>query len=306
MLQYVIRRIIMLIPMLFAISIGVFLILHLIPGDPARSAAGPDATEEDIELIRKSYGLDQPLYIQYCIYLKKLLHGDLGRSFRTRRPVIQEIRRKLSATAELSAAAMLIAVILGIPIGISSSLKPKTFFDSIVTVFAVFGISMPVFFLGLLLMFLFSSILVWLPPTGRGGIQHLILPSFTLGLPYVATFARLTRSNMLDVISEDYVRTARSKGLAERIVIYKHALINAMIPVLTILGLYFGRLLGGAVITETIFAWPGLGRYMIDAIIMRDIYVVQGTILVFAIAVVSVNLIVDLSYGVLDPRITYS
>jgi ABC-type dipeptide/oligopeptide/nickel transport system permease component len=292
--------------MLLAISIGVFLILHLIPGDPARSAAGPDASEEDIDLIRKSYGLDKPLPFQYWIYLKKLVRGDLGRSFRTRRPVTQEIRRRLPATAELSACAMLIAVVLGIPIGIISSLRPKTLLDNIVTFLAVFGISMPIFFLGLILMILFSAILMWLPPTGRGGLARLILPSFTLGLPYVATIARLTRSNMLDVISEDYIRTARSKGLNERIVVYKHALTNALIPVVTILGLYFGRMLGGAVITETVFAWPGLGRYMIDAIIMRDIYVVQGTILVFAIAVVVVNLIVDLLYGLLDPRITYS
>ncbi len=306
MLNYVLRRIILLIPMLLAISMGVFLVLHLIPGDPARSAAGPDASEEDIDLIRKSYGLDKPLPTQYWIYLKKLIHGDLGRSFRTRRPVIQEIQRRLPATAELSACAMLIAVAIGIPIGILSSVKPKTMLDNVVTLFAVFGISMPIFFLGLILMILFSSIFMWLPPTGRGGIAHLILPSFTLGLPYVATIARLTRSNMLDVISEDYIRTARSKGLSERIVIYKHALLNALIPVVTLLGLYFGRLLGGAVITETVFAWPGLGRYMIDAIIMRDIYVVQGTILVFAIAVVVVNLIVDLLYGLLDPRITYS
>ena len=292
--------------MLLAISIAVFLVLHLIPGDPARSAAGPDASEEDIDLIRKSYGLDKPLPIQYWIYLKKLVRGDLGRSFRTRRPVTQEIRRRLPATAELSACAMLIAVVLGIPIGIISSLRPKTLLDNIVTFLAVFGISMPIFLLGLILMILFSATLMWLPPTGRGGLAHLILPSFTLGLPYVATIARLTRSNMLDVISEDYIRTARSKGLNERIVVYKHALTNALIPVVTILGLYFGRMLGGAVITETVFAWPGLGRYMIDAIIMRDIYVVQGTILVFAVAVVVVNLVVDLLYGLLDPRITYS
>jgi len=293
------------IPMLLGISIGIFLILHLIPGDPARSAAGPDASEEDVELIRKTYGLDQPLHVQYAVYLKNLLEGDMGRSFRTRLPVTHEIRRRLSATIELSTIAMLISVVLGIPIGIFSSLKPKTFLDNTLTVFAVFGISMPIFFLGLLLMLLFSSILRWLPPTGRGGIHHLILPSLTLGLPHVAAIARLTRSNMLDVISEDYIRTARSKGLTERIVVYKHALVNALIPVVTVLGLYFGRLLGGAVITETIFAWPGLGRYMVEAIVMRDIYVVQGTVLVFAIAVVLVNLLVDLLYGVLDPRISY-
>jgi len=304
--NYALRRIILLIPMLLGISIGVFLVLHLIPGDPARSAAGPDASEEDVEMIRKSYGLDKPLPVQYGLYLKKLIQGDLGRSFRTRRPVTQEIGQRLPATIELSVCAMLFAVLLGIPIGILSSLKPKTFLDNIVTYFAVFGISMPIFFLGLVLMILFSSVLTWLPPTGRGGIEHLILPGITLGLPYVATVARLTRSNMLDVLSEDYIRTARSKGLCERVVIYKHGLVNALIPVVTLLGVYFGRMLGGAVITETVFAWPGLGRYMIEAIVLRDIYVVQGTILVFAVSVVLVNLIVDLLYGFLDPRITYS
>ncbi len=306
MLNYLVRRLLMLVPMLLGISVAVFLILYLIPGDPARLAAGPDAAEEDVAQIRANYGLDQPAHIQYLTYLNHLLRGDLGQSFRTGRPVIEEVARTLPATVELAATAMLLAVVLGVPIGIYSSLHPRTLVDSLVTTLSVFGISMPGFFLGLLLMLLFSSTLMWLPPTGRGSLAHLVLPSVTLGLPYVATFARLTRSNMLEVLSEDYVRTARAKGLARGLVIYKHALINASVPLVTMLGIHFGRLLGGAVIAETVFAWPGMGRYMIEAIIMRDIYVVQGTLLVFAASVVIVNLVVDVIYGLLDPRITYS
>ena len=268
-------------------------------------AAGPDAAEEDIAQIRQKFGLDRPVYEQYVIYLSNLFHGDLGVSFRTQRPVSAEIIRTLPATIELSSAAISIALLLGIPMGVASALRPRTLLDSAFTMLAVFGISMPGFFLGLLLMLLFSSQLGWLPPTGRGGLQHLILPAFTLGLPYVASFARITRSNMLDVLVEDYVRTARAKGLSQRIVVYRHALINAAIPLITLLGIYFGRLMGGAVIVETIFAWPGMGRYMIDAIGQRDIYVVQGCILVFAAAIVIVNLVVDLLYGLLDPRISF-
>jgi ABC-type dipeptide/oligopeptide/nickel transport system permease component len=306
MLNYVIRRLITLIPMLLAVSLAVFLVLHAIPGDPAQLAAGPDATPEDVAQIREKYGLDLPLYRQFPFYLWNLLQGDLGESFRTQRAVVEEIARTLPATIELATWAMIFAVALGVPIGVYSSLHPRTFVDRLVTALSVFGISMPGFFLGLLLMLTFASMLVWLPPTGRGTWAHLVMPTVTLGLPYVATFARLTRSNMLDVLSEDYVRTARAKGLSRRIVVYKHALTNAAIPLLTVLGIYFGRLLGGAVIVETIFAWPGMGRYMIEAIIMRDIYVVQGTILVFATAVVLVNLVVDVLYGLFDPRIVYA
>lgn len=306
MLGYIVRRLAMLGPMLLVVSLAVFLIIHAIPGDTARLAAGPDATEADIAQIRIALGLDKPLPVQFLIYLQRMAEGDLGESFRTQRPVLSEIARTLPATIELAAAAMLLAVVLGVPIGIYSSLHPNTLADRSVTALAVFGISMPGFFLGLLLMLVFAATLAWLPPTGRGTWLHLILPSITLGLPYVADFARLTRSNMLDVLSEDYVRTARSKGLSRRIVVYKHALTNAAIPLLTVFGVYFGRLLGGAVIVETIFAWPGMGRYMIDAILQRDIHVVQGTILVFAVAVVLVNLVVDVLYGLLDPRISYA
>lgn len=292
--------------MLFGVSIAVFLILHLIPGDPARMAAGPDASEEDVAQIRLNYGLDEPLYVQYGIYLEKVVQGDFGNSFRTLAPVTEGIARTFPATLELTIAGMFIAVLFGVPLGIYSALHPRGRADRVVTSVGVLGISMPGFFLGLLLMFVFSLQLGWLPPTGRGGLSHLVLPAVTLGLPYVATFSRLTRSAMLDVLSEDYIRTARAKGLSWTKVTYRHALRNASIPITTVLGLDFGRLLGGAVIVESVFAWPGMGRYMVEAIMARDIYVVQGTILVFAAAVVIVNLLVDLIYVLLDPRISYA
>jgi len=304
--NYIIRRLLMLFPMLLGVSVAVFLILHLIPGDPAQMAAGPDATQADIEQIRTNYGLDKPFIQQYGIYLSRLVQGDLGESFQTLAPVTEGIARTFPATLELAVAGMLIAVFCGVPIGIYSALNPRGTADRLVTSLAVLGISTPGFFLGLLLMLLFASELNVLPPTGRGTWAHLVLPSLTLGLPYVATFARLTRSSMLDVLAEDFIRTARAKGLTWGMLTYRHALRNASIPLVTMLGLDFGRLLGGAVIVEKVFSWPGMGSYMVDAIMVRDIYVIQGTILVFATSVVIINLIVDVIYGALDPRIAYS
>jgi len=292
--------------MLLGVSIVVFLVLHFIPGDPARLAAGPDATEADVAQIRQNYGLDKPLVSQYLIYVKKVATGDLGESFQTFTPVLEGIARTLPATLELTAAGMLLAVLIGVPLGIIAALRPRGVLDSALTTLAVLGISMPGFLLGLILMSVFSASLGWLPPTGRGGFQHLILPAVTLGLPYVATFSRLARSTMMDVLKEDYIRTAYAKGVPNYKVVLKHALSNAAIPLVTVFGMDFGRLLGGAVIVETVFAWPGMGRFLIDAIMARDIYVVQGTVLVFAALVVVVNLIVDLAYGILDPRITYN
>jgi ABC-type dipeptide/oligopeptide/nickel transport system permease component len=293
-----------LIPTLLGVLFAAFLMLHLIPGDPARVAAGPDASDEDITMIRERYGLDKPLWEQFAIYLGRVAQGDLGESVRTRRPVVQEIARRLPATVELAAGGMLLAVLLGVPLGVAASLRPNTVVDNLITGASVLGISMPSFFLGLILMIVFSARLGFLPPTGRGGLEHLLMPSVTLGLAYVATFARLTRSNMLDVLSEDYIRTARAKGLQRRRVIWWHALVNAAIPLLTLLGVYFGRLLGGAVIIESVFAWPGLGRYMVNGIVTRDFDVVQASILVFATAIVLVNLAVDLLYGIVDPRLS--
>ncbi|MFA4913729.1 MAG: ABC transporter permease [Burkholderiaceae bacterium] len=306
MFNFAVRRLLLLAPMLLGVSIAVFLVLQFIPGDPARLAAGPDAVEEDVQQIRENYGLDRPVHTQYFIYLGKLLKGDLGDSFQTYAPVTEGIARTLPATLELTAAGMLLAVVLGVPLGIVAAVRPRGWVDSALTALAVLGISMPGFFLGLLLMLVFASTLGWLPPTGRGTWAHLVLPAITLGLPYVATFARLARSTMMDVLGEDYVRTAHAKGVSRHKVVFKHALANAAIPLVTVFGMDFGRLLGGAVIVETVFAWPGMGRYMIDAIMIRDIYVVQGTILVFAALVVIVNLLVDLVYGILDPRITYA
>lgn len=306
MVNYIIRRLLMLVPMLLGVSMAVFLILHLIPGDPAQMAAGPDATPADIEQIRMNYGLEKPFVTQYVIYLSKVVQGDLGESFRTLAPVTEGIARTFPATVELAIAGMIIAVVFGVPIGIYSALHPRGAADRFVTSIAVLGISTPGFFLGLLLMLLFASELNLLPPTGRGTWAHLVLPSLTLGLPYVATFARLTRSSMLDVLSEDFIRTARAKGLTWEMLTYRHALRNASIPLVTVLGLDFGRLLGGAVIVEKVFSWPGMGSYMVDAIMVRDIYVIQGTIFVFATSVVIINLIVDVIYGALDPRIAYS
>ncbi|HGM5578578.1 TPA: ABC transporter permease [Pseudomonas putida] len=306
MLNYAMRRVLFLLPMLLGVSIVVFLVLHFIPGDPARLAAGPDATEADVAQIRQNYGLDKPLVSQYLIYLKKVSTGDLGESFQTFTPVLEGIARTLPATLELTAAGMLLAVIIGVPLGIIAALRPRGVLDSSLTTLAVLGISMPGFLLGLILMSVFSASLGWLPPTGRGGFQHLILPAVTLGLPYVATFSRLARSTLMDVLKEDYIRTAYAKGVPHYKVVLKHALSNAAIPLVTVFGMDFGRLLGGAVIVETVFAWPGMGRFLIDAIMARDIYVVQGTVLVFAVLVVAVNLIVDLAYGFLDPRITYN
>jgi ABC-type dipeptide/oligopeptide/nickel transport system permease component len=306
LLNYAIRRLLLLPLMLVGVSLAVFMMLHFIPGDPARLAAGPDATEADVQQIRENYGLDRPLMTQYFIYLRKLSHGDLGDSFQTYTPVSEGIARTLPATLELTAAGMLIAVLLGVPLGIAASVRPRGLIDNCLTTLAVLGISLPGFFLGLLLMLFFSVQLEWLPPTGRGGWSHLFMPALTLGLPYVATFSRLTRSIMLDVLGEDYIRTAYAKGVSPLNVVFRHALSNAAIPLVTVFGMDFGRLLGGAVIVETVFAWPGMGRFMIDAIVARDIYVVQGTILAFATLVVLVNLLVDLVYGILDPRIAYA
>ncbi len=303
---FILRRVLLLGPMLLGVALAIFLILHMIPGDPARIAAGPDAAQEDIEQIRTNLGLDEPLPVQFGLYVGRLLQGDMGRSFQSMQPVTQGIARTVGPTIELTITGMLFAVIVGVPLGIVSALRRGRFVDRLVTSLSVLGISTPGFFLGLLLMLLFASTLGWLPPTGRGTPAHLVLPAVTLGLPYVATFARFTRSSMLDTLAEDYIRTARAKGLSWPKVTYGHALRNAAIPLITIFGLDFGRLLGGAVIVETVFAWPGMGRYMINAIAQRDIFVVQGTLLVFATAVVVVNLIVDIIYGILDPRISYS
>ncbi len=303
---YVIRRLVLVIPTLLGVSIAVFAMVRLIPGDPALAMAGPHATPQYVEQIRRDLRLDDPLHVQYYHFLSALLRGDLGSSTRTRRPVTAELWDKFPNTVELTLASLVIAAALGIPAGIISAARRYSIFDNISMLIALLGVSMPVFWLGLMLMLLFSVHLGWLPSVGRGTLLHLILPALTLGASSMAFVARITRSSMLEVLKQDYVVTARAKGLRERGVVYKHALKNALIPVVTVMGLQLGILLGGAVLTETVFAWPGVGRLMVDSIQARDYPVVQGAVLLLAVSFVLVNLLVDMTYALLDPRIKYN
>ncbi|UOF92760.1 ABC transporter permease [Fodinisporobacter ferrooxydans] len=333
MLSYTLRRIGQLIPVLFGMSIVVFAIIHAIPGDPAQVILGEKATSESIHNLRQQLGLDQPLYLQYIHYIGQLFHGDLGTSLVTQRPINQEIVPYLAATAELTLFSMVFAIVIGVNAGILSAWKRNTWFDYAAMIIALVGVSMPIFWLGLLEQWLFSLQLHWLPVLGRtnprdpvtsitnlylldtllsGNLQqfwsvvrHLILPGVALGTIPMAIIARMTRASMLEVFKHDYIRTARAKGLGEFWVVYKHALKNSFAPVLTVIGLQLGSLLGGAILTETIFGWPGVGRYMFDAIGNRDYPVIQSGILVLATIFIVVNLIVDLLYAYLDPRIQY-
>jgi len=305
MLQYVIKRLLSTIPVLIGISLLLFFMLRMLPGDPAQVLAGQLASQEDVELIRHQLGLDRPIHVQYALFLSRLARFDLGRSARTQNPVTEEIWARLPNTVLLAVVAITLACLFGIPAGIISAVRPYTWIDYVVTSTAIFGISMPVFWLGLMLVVVFSVILQWLPAGGTGTWKHVILPSFTLAAFVVAFIARMTRSSMIEVLSQDYTTTARSKGLKEQVVIIKHALKNALIPIITVVGLQFGLLLGGAVLTETVFAWPGLGRLIVDSILGRDYPVIQGAILVFGLLYIMVNLVVDLLYACVDPRIRY-
>jgi peptide/nickel transport system permease protein len=333
MTSYIIRRLLSLIPTLLGVSIIVFLFLRMIPGDPALALAGEHATEANVERIREEFGLNKPLYEQYLTYMGKVLRGDLGRSVFNKRYVSDELRARFPATLELSACALIVAMIVGLPAGIISATKRNSIFDNAAMVGSLLGISMPIFWLGLMLNWFFAVRLGWLPSVTRldssielhritnliivdslltgnaeallNGIKHLILPSVALGTIPMAIIARMTRSAMLEVLEQDYVRTARAKGLAERVVIFKHALKNALLPVITILGLQVGLLLSGAVLTETIFAWPGIGRWLYLSILARDYPIVQGMALFITFLFLLVNLLVDLSYALVDPRIRY-
>ncbi|MCL0030039.1 ABC transporter permease [Dehalococcoidia bacterium] len=306
MWQYILRRLILTIPVLIGVSLLVFAMVRLVPGCPAVAIAGVHATPEFIEQVRRDLGLDRPLHTQYFIFMGNLLRGDLGVSTRTGRPAATEIWDKFPNTVELAMASMLVASVIGIIAGVISATRQYSIFDSGSMLVALFGVSVPVFWLGLMLMLLFAVTLDWLPAGGRGGtIEYLILPAITLGTASAAIIARMTRSNMLEVLRQDFITTARAKGLRERIVTYKHALKNALIPVVTIIGLQSGILLGGAVLTETVFAWPGVGRLMVDSIMARDFPVVQGAVLLFAVCFVFINLFVDILYSFLDPRIRY-
>jgi len=306
MLQYVIKRLLSTIPVLLGISLLLFFMLRMLPGDPAQVLAGQMASQEDIKNIRQQLGLDKPIFVQYGIFLSRLAKLDLGRSARTQNPVIKEIWARLPNTMLLALAAISLACLFGIPAGIISAVRPYTWIDYLFTSMALFGISMPTFWLGLMLIVIFSLVLHWLPAGGIGSWKHVILPSFTLAAFVVAFITRITRASMIETLSQDYTTTARSKGLKEQVVIVKHALKNALIPIITVVGLQFGLLLGGAVLTETVFAWPGLGRLIVDSILARDYPVIQGTILIFGLLYILVNLVVDLLYAFIDPRIRYA
>lgn len=304
MWRYILRRLLMLIPVLFGISIFVFLLMYFTPGDPAVLMLGEGAPPEQLEALREAMGLNDPFYVQYYRWLRNAVRGDLGRSLRSKKLVTEEILDRLPATTELAVAAVAFAVIVGVPVGILSATKPNSWFDNLAMVAALTGVGMPVFWQGIMLILIFSVHLRWLPSSGRmGGLEYLILPAITLGTASTVSIARLTRSAMLEVLQQDYIRTARSKGLPRRMVTFRHALRNALIPVVTMIGLQFGGLMSGAVLTETIFAWPGIGRMIVDAINNKDFPLVQGTIMTFALMYALVNLIIDVTYALLDPRL---
>ena len=306
MAAYAARRLVMLVPVLLGVSLAVFLMLHLTPGDPARMVAGMDATPAQVEEVRHLLGLDRPLAEQYLRYVGRLLQGDAGRSLSTNNRVFAELWPRYLATVELATAAMAVAVVFGLAIGIVSATRQYSWLDNLLSVLALLGLSTPAFWLGLMLILVFSLELRWLPTAGRGGLSHLVLPAVTLGTFAMATVARMTRASMLDVLGQEYIQTARAKGLRARVVLLRHGLKNAMIPVLTVIGLQSGQLIGGAVLTETVFAWPGIGRFLVDAIKTRDFPIVQGGVLLTAVTFVLVNLAVDLLYSVVDPRIRYA
>jgi ABC-type dipeptide/oligopeptide/nickel transport system permease component len=304
MALYLLRRLLQAVPVVLGVIFAVMLTIELIPGDPVTLMLGEHATQESVAAVRHALGLDKPLLVRYVQYIGNLLHGDLGRSLRERRQVSEELADVWPATLELTTAALIIAVICGVLAGVVSAVWPNSFFDGVMRLTSLFGLSMPVFWTGLTLIVFFSLWLNWLPVGGSGSLRHLILPAITLSLPSLAMVARMTRSSVLEVLREDYIRTARAKGVREQVVVLKHGLRNACIPIVTLLGLQVGQLLGGAVLTETVFAWPGMGRLIVRAIFARDYILLQGAILVFALAFVLINLIVDISYAMFDPRVS--
>ncbi len=308
MISYVIGRFFMIIPILLGVATIVFALMFIVPGDPARLMMGQYGDERTLELIRHELGLDQPVHIQYVRFIGRIVKGDLGMSYRQKRPVAEIIRERFPATAKLAVTSMAIAVVFGVGAGVVASMYRNHALDWIVMVLSLTGISMPVFWLGMMLILIFASGLGWLPVGGYGrgvDIRHLALLALSLSMVSIGYIARMMRSSMLEVIGKDYIRTARAKGLSERVVILRHGLRNAFIPVITVIGINFAALLGGAVATETVFAWPGLGRATVDAIRVRDLPVVEGCILFLALLFVLANLFVDLSYAWLDPRIRY-
>jgi peptide/nickel transport system permease protein len=306
MKRFLTRRLLLLVPVALGVLTLVFLLVHLIPGDPVEIMLGEGATTADLENLRHQLGLDRPITVQYAHYLKGLLRGDLGRSLSYGEPVAALIAGRLWPTLLLTGASMLVALLIALPAGVAGAVKQNSPADHLLTFLALLGVSMPNFWLGPLLIIFFSIQLGWLPVSGMEGPASLILPAITLGTALAAVLTRMIRSSLLEELGEEYVRAARAKGLAENRVLFKHALRNAMIPVLTVIGLQFGSLLTGAIITETIFSWPGLGQLLIRSITCRDFPLVQGCILTISITYIAVNLLTDLAYAWLDPRIKLS
>ncbi len=332
--RYILRRLVLLVPVLIGMSIIVFGIIHFIPGDPARAILGERASETALEKLREDLGLNEPLFLQYVHFMGNILQGNLGESMRTKAPIAQEILPYLAATFELTLAAMAFAVFFGIHLGIWAAWKQNSWFDLALMMAALIGVSIPIFWLGIMEQYLFAEKLGWFPSGARFNhrepitaitnfyildtilagnwrglgdvLRHLVLPAFALGTIPLSIIARMTRSTVLEALKSDYIRTARAKGLNDFVILYRHALKNAFIPILTVIGLQTGSLLGGAVLTETIFGWPGVGRYLFDAINNRDYTVIQSGILVIAAFFVLINLLVDLLYAFYDPRIRYS
>jgi peptide/nickel transport system permease protein/oligopeptide transport system permease protein len=304
-LHYVARRLVAAVPTLLGVSLVVFLMVRLLPGDPARIIAGLFASEADVERMRHQLGLDQPGAIQYLTFIWRLLHFDLGTSARTGEPVLSEVLARLPWTIQLATSSILLATVVGVAAGIISAVRHKGRLDYTISALMLFGVSMPVYWFGLMLIVIFAIRLQWLPAAGTEDPLSWVLPTITLSAFSVALIARMTRSTMLEVLHADYVRTARAKGLRDRSVVYGHLLRNALLPVLTVIGLQFGALLGGAVLTETVFGWPGMGQLLVDALFARDYPVVQGVVLTFATLFILVNLAVDVLYAYVDPRIHY-
>jgi peptide/nickel transport system permease protein len=313
--RYLARRLLLLVPVLGGVSVVIFLVLHLSPGDPAEIMLGSQATKEDLARLREQMGLNEPLPVQYVHWLGHVLRGDLGRSLWMKRPVLPEVLQRLKATLLLTLTALVLSTIGGLALGVASAAWPRSLLDRTSAVASLFGASMPSFWLGIVLMVVFALWLGWLPASGMfapygGGdardlAAHLILPALTLAAASVTIVARLTRSTMLETLGQDYIRTARAKGVAEGLVVLRHGLKNALIPIVTVIGVQAGYLLGGAVLTETVFAWPGVGTLMVQGILARDFPLVQGCVLVVALSFALINLAVDLLYAWLDPRIRY-
>jgi len=308
LLPYVLRRLVGTVPVLFGVTLVVFAMTWLTPGDPVVALLGESAqgiTGQAREELRRELGLDRPWPVQYVEYVSGLARGDLGVSARSRRPVLREVLDRLPATAELALAGLAIAVVVGVSLGVAAALRKRTWVDALAIAVALVGVSVPVFWSGFLLMLVFSLELGWLPASGRGTLRHLVLPALTVGIASAAFIARITRGAVLETLGQDYVRTARAKGVPARTVLVRHALRNALLPIVTVVGLQLGSLLGGAVLTETVFAWPGVGRMLVDAILARDLPLVQGSVLVVSLLFILVNLAVDLSYAAINPRVRY-